>query len=149
MLNKVTILCIFLPFLYSCNGSSSNNVNNNNITGCPTGKTDCNGTCYDLDSDNDHCGACDNSCSANETCIDRECIDPNAQPCNPTNCDGCCEGDTCRDGTSENACGEKGDLLVRCVHRDLPVRWMERKENASSPVMPKLVLGVVEPMGPA
>ncbi len=32
--------------------------------GCPTGLTECNGTCVDLQSTNAHCGGCENPCTA-------------------------------------------------------------------------------------
>ena len=35
---------------------------------CKGGLTECDGACVDLDSDNQHCGACNNSCTGRATC---------------------------------------------------------------------------------
>ncbi|MCP3139297.1 DUF4215 domain-containing protein [Pyxidicoccus xibeiensis] len=41
---------------------------------CPTGQTSCSGTCRDLTTDVQHCGACGTACSAGNTCVAGQCV---------------------------------------------------------------------------
>ena len=40
---------------------------------CSPDEAWCTDACYDLDSDDDHCGACDNACPSGRSCVDGEC----------------------------------------------------------------------------
>jgi len=40
---------------------------------CPSGETDCSGTCRDTDTNDNHCGACGNTCGANASCVNGQC----------------------------------------------------------------------------
>ncbi len=42
---------------------------------CKSGFSKCNKKCYDLDQDENHCGACDNACAPAATCIDGACVE--------------------------------------------------------------------------
>jgi hypothetical protein len=41
---------------------------------CPTGETDCNGLCVDLDGDRNHCGSCATKCGPQLTCTSGNCV---------------------------------------------------------------------------
>jgi hypothetical protein len=61
----------------------------------------CNGKCVDLDSDNDHCGACGNTCNGGKTCAAGKCTCPTMLP---DECSG-----TCTDlKVDKNNCGKCG-----------------------------------------
>jgi hypothetical protein len=71
-------------------------------TCCPTGQTNCNGTCVDLDSDAQNCGSCGRSCNANEACSTGVCC-----PGGQTSCGGTCldlNSDPQNCGSCGNAC---------------------------------------------
>ncbi len=55
---------------------------------CPSGMTDCGGTCVDLSTDRDHCGACGTACAIHEICSAGACY----RRCDPGEgfCDGAC-----------------------------------------------------------
>ena len=55
---------------------------------CPAGQTDCGGTCRDLETDTQSCGACGNACPAGEVCSGGTC----AVTCQAglTECNGSC-----------------------------------------------------------
>lgn len=54
----------------SCNGGK---VCSNGFCACPTGKTDCGGTCVDTKSDANHCGVCGKACASTEACVNGQC----------------------------------------------------------------------------
>ena len=87
----------------ACNGNTSRLCGScGNVVCCPTGATCCNGTCTNVNSDPNNCGACGyvcptNNVCANGTCVVLNCVYPNI-PCSgvcvdPTsdrnNCGGC------------------------------------------------------------
>ena len=41
---------------------------------CPSGQTNCSGVCRDLDTDDNHCGACGTPCPSGSSCEDGECV---------------------------------------------------------------------------
>jgi len=55
---------------------------------CPPGHTTCGASCVDLNSDPEHCGACDRACAGGEVCNEGRC----AGSCTPelTDCAGAC-----------------------------------------------------------
>jgi hypothetical protein len=61
---------------------------------CPPGKTDCDGICTDLETDESHCGVCDNTCEQTKICDKAECS------CRPgeTECAGVCTDLTSDEG---------------------------------------------------
>ena len=59
---------------------------------CKDGREECNGECFHLDRDEDHCGACDSACSADETCCDGACTDLNADSDHCGSCENRCPG---------------------------------------------------------
>ncbi|WP_169791297.1 hypothetical protein [Sandaracinus amylolyticus] len=70
--------------------------------GCPTGTTECGGSCVDTDTSATHCGACGNACGAGSSCVAGECA-----------CSGALErcGNTCVDTSSDEAhCGACGTV---------------------------------------
>jgi len=82
---------------------------------CPSGLENCDGECVDLDTDLEHCGACDNPCDlphATEECIDGQCT---LLACEDEagydwdNCDGVdangCETDKLTDHDNCGSCG--------------------------------------------
>jgi hypothetical protein len=56
---------------------------------CPTGQTDCYGTCADLQTSSVHCGRCRNPCPAQSTCQSGICVGT-VCPAGLTGCDGVC-----------------------------------------------------------
>jgi hypothetical protein len=74
---------------------------------CAAGLTLCQGACVDLKSNTDHCGLCDFACLAGQSCTDGFCICPNCAT-------GCCDGATCRDGTTDQFCGGRGGGCMTC-----------------------------------
>ena len=53
---------------------------------CPDGMFPCNGTCIDMSTDTQNCGACGNVCPANAICIDGSCSDMSPQICIDGDC---------------------------------------------------------------
>ena len=43
------------------------------VAGCPSGYSDCNGSCYDLANDRVNCGACGRGCARDQICVDNVC----------------------------------------------------------------------------
>lgn len=101
---------------------------------CPQGQRPCRGGCISRDS----CCA-DSECSGGRVCIAGACgCGPNrrecngvcissdaccgddcpVEVCNAENCQGCCDGTTCRDGDSLNFCGRDGDFCQACNFRE-------------------------------
>ncbi|HUS33115.1 MAG TPA: MXAN_6577-like cysteine-rich protein [Kofleriaceae bacterium] len=80
---------------------------------CPSGLTDCDGTCADMQSDNQQCGECGNTCNAMEQCVagtcqctsggklcGANCVDTATDEANCGDCGVACgTGLTCNDGT--------------------------------------------------
>ncbi len=56
----------------------------------------------------------DQDCGFEEVCEDQVCVSVQPQ-CDANNCDGCCDGDVCRTGTSDFACGAFGNLCLECA----------------------------------
>ena len=97
---------------------------------CPNGQRSCRGGCIavtaccaDADCSGGRVcvdGTCD--CRASErlcegTCIPRDACcgaDCPSTTCNSTNCNGCCDGNTCRQGDSQNFCGRGGVACTPC-----------------------------------
>ncbi|MCC7107311.1 MAG: hypothetical protein IT307_19420 [Chloroflexi bacterium] len=71
------------------------------------------GTCTTSD-DDALCGSggkrCQNCLVDKLNCINGQCV------CTVFgNCQGCCDGDKCKDGTSDKACGKNGSVCARCA----------------------------------
>ena len=66
---------------------------------CLEGEADCNGVCYDLDTNIDNCGACGTVCNAGQTCESGACVD--ICPAGELFCDGACVDPN----TDVNYCG--------------------------------------------
>lgn len=45
---------------------------------------------------------------------DGSAVDAGADSCDPSSCDGCCQGDTCVAGSQDNACGSGGEACQTC-----------------------------------
>ncbi|MBI5545379.1 MAG: hypothetical protein HY901_15955 [Deltaproteobacteria bacterium] len=87
-------------------------------TSCPNGCCSADGKClvpefYDSWNLDRYCGvggrACDDCSARGLSCASGVC----ASKCNPTNCDGCCDGDTCR-SESNASCGTGGVVCKTC-----------------------------------
>jgi hypothetical protein len=71
---------------------------------CPSGETDCGGTCVNLATAPNHCGSCGNACPIGHACMDGQCRPPGI-PC-PGN-QILCHATTCVSHyTDPNNCGE-------------------------------------------
>lgn len=57
---------------------------------CPSGQTDCSGTCKDLQKDESNCGTCGHSCSGGQACVAGSCFN--------------CPGGTCVSCTTDHDC---------------------------------------------
>ena len=53
------------------------------------------------------------SCGSNETCDGGECVEPQGDTCAAT-CVGCCDGEDCKQGSSNAACGSDGASCQAC-----------------------------------
>jgi hypothetical protein len=62
---------------------------------CKSGRAECDGKCYKLDTDENHCGDCDTACAAGETCCDGACVDLESDA---ANCGSC--GTTCAEAVA-------------------------------------------------
>ena len=92
-----------------------------NGPGCPSGTTDCDGTCAVTDSDPANCGTCGHACEANQVCRDGDC----ASIClgGTTECDGACVDtrfDPSHCGNCATTCGtgevcSPGGCAVECL----------------------------------
>lgn len=51
------------------------------------------------------------ACGAGQRCVGGQCR------CSPESCDGCCEGNLCRQGADKQACGRDGQACRRCSKR--------------------------------
>jgi hypothetical protein len=70
---------------------------------CPTGQTDCNGTCADTNLSALHCGECGNACVTGQACTQGSCACPAGQSA----CGGACVDSTTMQTDREN-CGTCG-----------------------------------------
>ena len=101
----------------------------NGACACPSGTTNCGGTCANLQSDNSHCGACGNACSGGSACKNGECGCPQGTidcfgECVSTSSDTqncgecgfpCAQGDDCVNGSCTNtfACNSCADCSAK------------------------------------
>lgn len=91
---------------------------------CNSGESACDCECINLQTDPNHCGACDNVCAAGESCIDGVCLEDNGSHCNDVGGAGecmwdddcsvdyvCTPGCTCmpREGMEGCECTSDGD----------------------------------------
>lgn len=88
---------------------------------CADGQRDCHGRCIPEDAccSSSDCGPCE-TCQ-NDRCLsvcpeDLECVDGQCR-CTASSCDGCCAGDTCRDGDTNKFCGSNGEICAACTVR--------------------------------
>jgi hypothetical protein len=66
---------------------------------CPPDREDCDGVCADLNTDSQHCGACNIACPGDKICTDADCV------CAPGTED--CGGGTCANlSTDKDHCGD-------------------------------------------
>jgi hypothetical protein len=90
--------CVFMvaPNGTACPGGVCNN--GTCVTSCPPGTTNCGGTCVDLSTSSQNCGACGNTCPPGQTCVNGLCT---LVSCPDADNDGytTCEGD-CNDSNS-------------------------------------------------
>ena len=85
---------------------------------CKSGREECDGKCFNLDTDERHCGDCPTACAKGQTCCDGACVDLESNGDHCGSCDavctasqGCCAG-TCVDDLASNrdhcgACGNR------------------------------------------
>ena len=69
---------------------------------CPSGQTDCGGTCVDTKTNSSHCGSCNNKCTGGKSCSGGSCKCPSSQ----TDCGGTCV-DTSSNGSHCGGCNNK------------------------------------------
>jgi hypothetical protein len=69
---------------------------------CPEGRTSCGGTCVDLATNRDNCGACDRRCAEQQSCVNRNCV----CPMGTSLCEGRCVNLT----NDKQNCGECGNV---------------------------------------
>ena len=92
---------------------------------CGPNRRECNGVCI---GSNECCGTdcpaitcgpnqreCDGFCIGVDECCGTDCP---VKTCGPENCNGCCDGTTCRDGDSLNFCGRNGFTCLACDFRE-------------------------------
>lgn len=73
---------------------------------CKSGFDECGKKCYDLDKDENHCGACDVACGAGEVCCDGECANLETSAANCSACGQACgASETCVAGVCTTAEG--------------------------------------------
>jgi stigma-specific protein Stig1 len=98
----------------ACNGNTSRLCGSCGAYACcPTGAVCCNGTCTDLNSDFNNCGACGyvcptNNVCANGTCVVLNCVYPNIP------CSGVCVDPT-SDGNNCGGCGQQCGPSEACI----------------------------------
>jgi len=99
--------CVCAPMAHACTVSADccSGDCEANVCSCPAGTLACDGTCLDVTSDDDNCGACGHTCPSDSTCTNGVCDclgdDPGYLAC----------GDECTDVLSDpdncGACGTK------------------------------------------
>ena len=81
-------------------------------------QTKCEGGCFDLTSDPQHCGACDKICDGGEVCVNSECtasdVSCDSEETNKDLCWGSCV-DTQTDALNCGVCGHACDAAQSCV----------------------------------
>ncbi|HEU5431595.1 MAG TPA: hypothetical protein VFU81_08030 [Thermomicrobiales bacterium] len=124
---------------------------------CKDGRTDCDGKCFDLETDAKHCAKCDNACAADRTCCSGTCVRlatndrncgvcgaacPPTQECVAGVCvtppGGCAPGaDTCtqggnviRCGVGNCGCSQTTEGTTVCGNLDTPGHCGECKTSA-------------------
>ncbi len=97
-MHRLTLATVLTALLFSVSSCSSDE--------CPSGTTDCSGTCVATSGDVNNCGACGNSCGSDQACISGTCMDTGSTGCpvNLTDCSGTCV-DTNADGANCGSCG--------------------------------------------
>jgi stigma-specific protein Stig1 len=70
---------------------------------CGTGTVQCDGGCFDLATDPDHCGGCDRRCGEGEACVSGVCR---------------CQGTGCSCAQGETNCSDGPDLDCHDLHSD-------------------------------
>jgi hypothetical protein len=81
---------------------------------CPAPNAVCGGTCVNLQTDTNNCGACGSACMANQSCISGACA------CTGLVCNGACVNPN----TDNNNCGACGNVCAagyQCTSAFLPV----------------------------
>ncbi len=101
------------PLLSACLPTADGGLCGCDAASCPDGCCE-NGLYCRPGTDDSWCGgpggaACVN-CVNGENCIDRACV----QPCNSSNCGGCCSGADCESGLDPSNCGQGGIPCVTC-----------------------------------
>ena len=78
-------------------------------TGCPGETVFCDGSCLDVQANDQHCGSCKNACVAGQRCQNGQCV------CDGTSCaSGCCQNETCH-VDDDAACGTNGGECAVCT----------------------------------
>ena len=95
--------------LYSDGIDTSKNERVINIKLCVIGKTECDGSCVDIKTDESNCGSCGNKCPEGMSCEDGNCACPNGK----TECDGSCI-DIKTDESNCGSCGNKCPDVMSC-----------------------------------
>ena len=91
---------------------------------CPSGQTDCGGTCVDTNTNANHCGGCNTKCTGGKSCSSGSCKCPSGQTdcggtcvdtkTNANHCGGCntkctggksCSGGSCKCPSGQTDCG--------------------------------------------
>lgn len=105
---------------------------------CPRGQRLCRGGCLDETaccSDGECTGGqtciagacacrenervCEGACIPKNECCGSDCPSPPPSPtCSSENCRGCCEGNVCKEGDSQNFCGRAGAACSQCQPRE-------------------------------
>jgi hypothetical protein len=94
---------------------------------CPTGETECSGSCVNLDTDENNCRTCGNACPEGATCVDGSCVCPEGTfecdvvpgelppRCVECGCGGveCPAGQVCCGGT----CCPSGEVCCNAIER--------------------------------
>jgi len=79
-------------------------INNACQASCPGKEKDCNGVCFDTETDVGNCGACGHKCQSGEGCVGGKCVA--SCPSGETKCQGVCVA-TKSDVNNCGACGNK------------------------------------------
>lgn len=78
-------------------------------TGCPGETVFCDGSCLDVQANDQHCGSCKNACVAGQRCQNGQCV------CDGASCaNGCCQNETCH-VDDDAACGTEGGECAVCT----------------------------------